>query len=98
VRATRTLLLASIGAMLLFAFLLGQALGLPEVEDPIPDRIGLQDVFVLAGAGGVLGGIAGLGLPSAQQEQGVKWGTFLGFCCGVAMYCLSLLIQLLSAL
>lgn len=84
--------------MLLVAFLLGQAFGLPEVENPIPEKIGLQDVFSLAGAGGVLGGIAGFGLPSAQQEQGVKWGAFLGFCCGIAMYCLLLLIQVLSAL
>jgi hypothetical protein len=80
------------------ALLLGQAFGLPEVENPIPEKIGVQDVFALSAAGGVLGGIAGFGLPSAQQEQRVKWGAFLGFCGGVAMYCLLLLIQVLSAL
>jgi len=84
--------------MLPFAFLLGQALGLPEVENPIPGRIGLEDVFTLAGAGGVLGGIRRFGLPSAKQEQGVKWGVFVGFCLGAAGYCLLLLVQVLSAL
>jgi Ca2+/Na+ antiporter len=35
--------------VLLLAFLLGQALGLPEVENPIPEKIGLADVFTVAG-------------------------------------------------
>ena len=89
---------ASIGMMLLLAFLLGQAFGLPEVENPIPEKIGLEDVFALAGAGGVLGGIAGFGLPSATQEQGVKWGAFIGFGFGAAAYCLLLLLQVLAEL
>jgi hypothetical protein len=89
---------ASIGAMLVFAFLLGQALGLPEAENPIPEKIGLEDVFTFAGAVGVLGGIACFGSPSAKREQGIKWGVLIGFCLGAAVYCLLLLFQVLSAL
>jgi hypothetical protein len=84
--------------MLVLAFLLGQALGLPEVENPIPEKIGLEDVFALAGVGGVLWGIGRFGSPSAKQGQGVSWGVFVGFCFGAAAYSLLLLIQVLSAL
>jgi hypothetical protein len=84
--------------VLLLAFLLGQALGLPEVEDPIPEKIGLEDVFAFAGACGVLGAIACFRSPSARQEQGVKWGVLIGFCFGAVVYCLLLVIQVMSAL
>jgi hypothetical protein len=84
--------------MLTLALLIGQALGLPEVENPVPEKIGLEDVFALAGACGVLGRIARLGSPSARQEQGVKWGVCIGFCLGAAAYFLLLLIQVISAL
>ncbi|HET9198732.1 MAG TPA: hypothetical protein VFN92_10825, partial [Solirubrobacterales bacterium] len=62
------------------------------------EKIGLEDVFALAGAGGVLGGIAMLGAPSAMRDQGIQWGVFVGFCFGAAAYCLLLLIQVLSVL
>ena len=48
VRATRELLLGSIGGVLVLALLLGQAFGLPEVESPIPEKSGLGDVIALA--------------------------------------------------
>lgn len=94
-RAIRAPASFSIGAMLVLALLIGHALGLPEAESPIPDKIGLGDVFALAGAGGVLGGIACFRSSSARQEQGVKWGVLIGFCLGSAIYCLSFLAQLL---
>jgi hypothetical protein len=84
--------------MLTFALVLWQALGLPEAEDPIPDRIGWCHVFALAGAGGVLGEIVGFGLSPAEREWAVRVGNLTGFCFGIGAYCLSLLAQVLSAL
>jgi hypothetical protein len=92
----RALLPASIGAMLLFAFLLGQALGLPEVEDPIPDTIGLADVFTVAGAGGVLGGMAGVCCSPKNKERAISLGSVLGFCVGAGFYAVALLVQVAS--
>jgi hypothetical protein len=96
VRATRALLLDRIGAMLFLALLFGQAFGLPEVEDPIPDRIGLGDLFSLAGAGSFLGVLLGMGKPPAKQEQAVKKGGVAGFCLGATVYALALLVQVAS--
>ncbi|HVD39872.1 MAG TPA: hypothetical protein VNC16_02560 [Solirubrobacterales bacterium] len=89
-------MLDSIGAMLLFAYLLGQVLGLPEVENPIPEKIGVADVFALAGACGVVGGVVRFRSPSFKQDQGARWGVFAGFFLGVAAYLLLLLLQLIS--
>lgn len=97
-RATRALLPASIGAMLLIALLLGQALGLPEVEDPIPDKIGLGSLVALAGAGGMLGGIWKLGAPPRKRERAISWGSLAGFSIGVGIYVLLLLVQIVSSL
>lgn len=84
--------------MLLLALLLGQALGLPEVEDPIPDKIGLGYLVSLSGAGGVLGGIASVvGWPH-KREQLVSVGTFIGFCAGFGLYASALINQLVSSL
>lgn len=88
----------SIGAMVLLALIVWQALGLPEVENPLPHKIGLEHLFELAGAGGVLGGISRFGSPPAKRERAASWGTVAGFCCGAAVYCLSLLAQVISAL
>lgn len=68
--------------MLLFAFLLGQALGLPEVENPIPERIGLADVLAVAGAGGVLGGMAGACCFPKNKDRAVSVGGVIGLCFG----------------
>jgi len=84
--------------MVIVVLILWQALGFPEVEDPIPDRIGLEDLFFFAGAGGVLGGISSFGSPSAKRERAASRGTLAGFCFGAAVYCLSLLVQVLSAI
>jgi len=82
--------------MLLFAFLLGQAFGLPEVEDPIPDTIGLDYIFAAAGAGGVVGGVVSAVVWPRRGERFISLGTFAGFCVGFGFYALSLVVQLIS--
>jgi hypothetical protein len=81
--------------MLVLVILLGQALGLPEVESPIPDTIGLTQIFAAAGAGGVLGGVSQVCSPRPKQERMVALGGFAGFCLGAAFYCVCLLAQLI---
>jgi hypothetical protein len=82
--------------MLVLALLTGQALGLPEVEEPVPDRIGLGYLVSLAGAGGVLGAVLSVARPQ-KRDLFVSVGTFLGFCAGCVLYAISLAVQLLSA-
>lgn len=84
--------------MLLIAFLLGRALGLPEVEDPIPARIGLSYLVSLAGAGGVLGGVISVIWWPQKRERLVSVGTFVGFCIGFGLYVAALAYQLVSNL
>ena len=84
--------------MLLLALFLNQALGLLEVEDPIPDRIGLDDLFSLAGAGSFLGVLFGLGKSPAKQEQQIRKCGVAGFCLGVIVYTFALLVQVASQL
>jgi hypothetical protein len=97
-RATRAPLLASIAAMLVLALLLGQALGLPEVENPIPGEIGLGDVFTVAGAGGLLGGMVGACCFPTKKERAISAGTAIGLCVGMGFYVLALVIQVASSL
>lgn len=89
-------MLGSIGGVLLLAFLLGQALGLPEVENPIPEKIGLADVFTVAGAGGVLGGMVGVCSSSKSKERAISVGSGIGLCIGAGVYAVALVIQVAS--
>jgi hypothetical protein len=98
VRATRAGLLGSIDAMLHFALLLGQALGLPEVEDPIPDKIGLGHVIAYAGAGAVVGEVVRFSSAPPRRERAVRRGLLIGFSIGLGFYALSLLVQIGSEL
>jgi hypothetical protein len=70
-RTTRALLLGSIGAVpniaLLLLILVSSSL--PQVEDPIPDRIGLNDLTSLAGTGGVLAGIAFVTSSASKRDK-----------------------------
>jgi hypothetical protein len=84
--------------MLALAFLLGQALGLPEVENPIPEKIGLGHILALTGAGAALGGISRFGAAPAKRERAVSWGSLIGFCLGAGSYLLLLLVQIGSSL
>lgn len=90
------LLPTSIGAMLFFAFVLWQALGLPEVEDPWPDRIGIEFILTAAGAGGVFLGVLHAKSPPPVRDQAINRGVRVGFYIGLGFYLLSLLAQLLS--
>lgn len=81
--------------MFLLALILWQALGLPEVEDPVLDRIGLGSIMELAGAVGILAGILSVIVRSQKRERLVGIGTFVGFCVGVVLYALSLFAQLI---
>lgn len=84
--------------MALLALLVWQILGLPEVEDPTPDRIGLTLPIGLAGAGGVFGGVLSVvGWPQ-KRERFISVGTFIGFSVGLGFYALSLAAQLLFSL
>jgi hypothetical protein len=84
--------------MLVLALLIGHALGLPEVEDPIPERIGLGYLVSFAGTGGVLGGVvSAVGWPQ-KREQFVSVGTFIGFYAGLCLYASALIYQLISGL
>lgn len=76
--------------------LIWQALGFPEVEDPIPERIGLESLIALAGAGGLMGGILSFGAPPRKRERAVSLGGLLGFCAGLGIYALSLVVQVIS--
>ena len=84
--------------MLPFALLLGHALGLPEVESPIPERIGFGHVVGFAGAGGVLGEVVRFVSPPKKREQAVRWGLVIGFGFGLGFYVLALLVQVVSGL
>jgi hypothetical protein len=91
-------LLASIGGVLVLALLLGQAFGIPEVESPIPEKIGLGDVIALAGAGGVLGGMVGVCCSLENRERAISVGSVLGLCAGTGFYAVALLVQVASGI
>lgn len=91
-------MLASIGAMLVLAFLLGQALGLPEVEDPIPDRINIDVLFTGAGMAGALAGLIFAFSPRPKRERAIRiWG-LIGFALSAGLYLLALVVQVVSTL
>lgn len=80
--------------MLVLALIVWQTLGLPEVEDPLPEKIGLGLLLSLAGAGGMFGVILSVRWPQ-KREWLISRGTFVGFCIGSSLYCASLFAQLL---
>jgi hypothetical protein len=77
-------------------FLLLLASVLPQVEAPLPDRIGLGFPFAAAGAGGVLAGLAQIGSSTAKRERAMSWGGFVGFGAGAVVYVLALIVQVAS--
>ncbi|HET7418507.1 MAG TPA: hypothetical protein VFJ61_12875 [Solirubrobacterales bacterium] len=83
--------------MLVLVLIVGQAFGLPEVEDPIPARIGLSFIVGSAGAGGMFAGILSVIVQPRRREQFVGVGTLIGCSLGVAFYSASLLAQLFFA-
>lgn len=82
--------------MLVLALIAWQALGFPEVEDPIPGRIGLGDLVSLAGTGGVVAGVAFIAASTPKRDKAIRWGALIGFGFGVVLYLVSLIAQLIS--
>jgi hypothetical protein len=81
--------------MLTLALIVWQALGFPEVEDPIPDRIGFGSIVGLAGFSGMLAGALSLIKHPSNRERFVAIGTLVGLCIGTAFYVASLIVQLI---
>ena len=79
-------------AILLFASIL------PQVEAPLPDRIGLGFPFSTAGACGVLVSIVHTASSPAQRDRAVRMGGLIGFLLGTVLYLLALFVQLISQL
>jgi hypothetical protein len=67
----------------------------PEIEDPLPDRIGLGFPFATAGAGGVLAGIVHSESSAARRDRAINRGGLFGFGVGVVGYLLALAVQIL---
>jgi hypothetical protein len=65
----------------------------PEIEDPLPDRIGLGFPFATAGAGGVLAGIVHSESSAARRDRAINKGGSIGLRLGVLAYLLVLAIQ-----
>jgi hypothetical protein len=68
----------------------------PEVENPIPETIGLGTIFSAAGAAGILALVLAvmLGQPDTRRNKWVMRGTLSGFALASAFYALALLVQL----
>jgi hypothetical protein len=69
---------------------------LPRVEDPISDRIGLNDLISLAGTGGVLAGIAFIAASASKRDRAIRWGALIGLGFGAVLYLVSLAAQVIS--
>jgi hypothetical protein len=78
---------SSLSAWLLLASLV------PQVEDPLPDRIGLGFPFAMATAGGVLAGIIYADAPGNRRNKAIKSGGRFGFLAGAVVYLLALVVQ-----
>jgi hypothetical protein len=66
---------------------------LPEAEG-LPDRIGPQAPFTLAGAGVILADILFIVAPTRKRERAIRWGALSGFALGAAIYLLALLARI----
>ncbi len=70
---------------------------LPRVEDPIPDTIGVDFIFSVAGAGGVVMLVIGtmLRLSAAELDAWARRGVSIGFAVGTFFYAAALVGQVL---
>lgn len=69
----------------------------PRAKGPIPEFIGLDTVFAIAGAGGVLGLVLASTLkrPPPEHDVWTRRGVVFGFWGGMLLYVLVLTVQLL---
>jgi hypothetical protein len=84
--------MVSIGLWLLVASVL------PRVQDPWPTSIGLGFPFAVAGVAGSLADLVFSESSSARRDRISRKANALGFRAGLAIYGLSLLVQLLSGI
>lgn len=73
------------------------AISAPEVESPIPESIGLDFPFTLAGVGALLGLFYSIGRTDKDRERLVRWWTLSFLAGGALIYLILLAIQLLSS-
>ncbi len=71
--------------------------GLPRVEDPWPDVIGIDFPFTIAGGFGFLASVLYGKGSDAERDEAIRSGGLLGFWLGAIFYFLSLLSQVISA-
>jgi hypothetical protein len=65
----------------------------PQVEDPIPDTVGLGTIVAVAGVGGILGVVAAslVGTPRADPDAWARRGLVAGFIIGSISYLAALI-------
>lgn len=80
-------MLAFISAVLVGVFL-------PEVENPWPDRIGIEFPFAVAGAFGVLAAVIRGDIAPELRDRAIHRGGIWGFRLGAGIYVLSAVVQL----
>lgn len=68
---------------------------LPEVENPVPETIGLSTVFEIAAAGGIVGLVLATAWSISNRETWAANGVVAAFAFSVCIYLVSLLNQLL---
>lgn len=67
---------------------------LPQVESPIPERIGLGLPVTFAGVGGMLLGFVHVSSPPDVRDRWIRCGGLIGFLLGVVLYLALLVAQL----
>ena len=70
----------------------------PQVEDPWPDRIGIELPIVLAGSGAALAGVIHASSPRSRRERAIGRFSAWGFWLGLLFYAMSVLAQVVSSL
>ena len=70
----------------------------PRVEDPWPDRIGVNLSITLGGAFGFLASVLFAAEPEARRNRAIRNGGLIGIALGLVFYLVSLIVQICSEL
>ena len=70
----------------------------PQVEDPWPDRIGVNLPIALGGAFGFLASVLFAAAPEARRNRAIRNGGLIGIALGLVFYLISLVVQVCSEL